>query len=716
MLADILLMKRFNINAVRTSHYPNDPQWLDLCDEYGIYVIDEANIECHAFQSGDVLANDPRWTAAFVDRGMRMVLRDKHHPSVIFWSLGNESGFGANHDAMAAWIRRYDSSRPIHYCEATRGLWRDMRPLWSKWWPECPAPQPNANALATDVVSPMYPQIPWIVEWARTQKDENRPFIMCEYSHAMGNSNGCLKEYWDAIESNDGLQGGFIWEWIDHGITRSAASKTDSPDRGADRQDAEMHRECRTPGGRFHWVYGGDFAEEKHDANFCCDGLVWPDRTPHPAMWEVKYCHQPVRVRRVARPGKLAIEIRNRHDFLDLSHLRAHWQITVDGRVTRRGTLPTLRIKAGQSQVVAMPVARIAVQTGQHAFLDIRFVMAKATAWCERGHEVAHEQIPLTGDSVERTPGKAARAVPGAIPVETERRGNDWFVRQGDLSFVVTGSDGRLADLAVAGQTLVQDGPVPNLWRAATDNDGLKLWTGQGAKMLGKWQAIGLHEATRTLRRIGDPQQGRNGCVEFVSEWDIAGRDLSGAAREIARCEQILSLAPTGRLTVALTVALAEGIADLPRIGASLVVAPSLERLAWFGRGPHENYPDRNAAATVGLYRSTVADQYVPYIMPQEHGLKTDVRWLTLDDGRIGLRVIGLPLLAFSARHLTDADLFAAKHTSELNPRQEVHLNVDGFHRGIGTNSCGPDTLAKYRLGPGPHRLRFAIEVLHRRG
>jgi len=685
MVADIKLMKRFNINAVRTSHYPNDPCWLDLCDEYGLYVIDEANIECHAYQHGDVLANDARWAPAFVDRGSRMVIRDKHHPSVIFWSLGNESGFGHNHNAMAAWIRGYDPSRPLLYCEATLGRWRDFRPQWSAWWPECPGPQPNANLLATDAIAPMYPEIAWIEEWAEAADGDRRPLIMCEYSHAMGNSNGCLKEYWEAIESHPGLQGGFIWEWIDHGITQT------------DRNGAR------------YWAYGGDFGERRHDANFCCDGLVWPDRTPHPAMWEVKWCHQPVRVKRAPGASKLAVEVINRQDFQDLSHFGGYWRVTVDGREVKRGRLPPLRTPPGKSQTVVLPVRSVGIERGQEAFLDVWFLLGHAASWCTRGHEVARDQIRIDGKLLKPAKEKIRVRPHAAGPVEIAKTDAGSVVRQGDMSFAWDRDEGRVTGMALGGHSVMPLGPVLNLWRAATDNDGLKLWTGQTNKPLGKWQAIGLPAASSKVIRAPEPRRERDGSVRFLCESEVSGRDAAGASHPIAACAQALTLTSSGWLVFDLTVELAKGVEDLPRVGVSMVLDAAMEQLAWLGRGPHENYPDRNASAVVAVYRGTVAGQHVPYIMPQENGLKTDVRWLTLDDDRTGLLVAGMPVVSFSARHYTDADLFAAKHTNELAARPEVHLNVDGFHRGLGTKSCGPDTLPAYRLSGGTYRFSFRL-------
>jgi len=355
MIRDIVLMKQHNVNAVRTSHYPNDALWYDLCDEYGIYLVDEANIESHAFMLS--ICSDSRYASAFLERGLRMVERDKNHPSVILWSLGNESGYGQNHDAMAGWIRHYDPSRPLHYEQASWG-WEDH----SK----------TPGTLGTDIVCPMYPSIANIVSWAKDKKkaDKRRPIILCEYSHAMGNSNGSLSDYWDAFEKYDGLQGGFIWEWVDHGIKQ---------------RDAK---------GREYWAYGGDFGDVPNDANFVCDGLVWPDRRPHPAMQELKKLAQPVGVSAVdLKRGK--VRITNKQDFTSLEWLRGTWDLSVDGKVVSRGKLPLLKAAPGKSQEIKLAFKEPVLKPGQECFLALHFFAARGTPWCDAGHPLAWEQFAI---------------------------------------------------------------------------------------------------------------------------------------------------------------------------------------------------------------------------------------------------------------------------------------------------------------------------------
>lgn len=643
---DALTMKQHNFNAVRTSHYPNDPYWLDLCDELGLYVIDEANVESHAFYHQ--LCQDRRYAGAFLDRAIRMVERDKNHPSVILWSLGNESGHGANHDAMAGWIRSYDPGRPLHY-EGAIGFRPDVGATTQ-------GALYDAGYQATDIVCPMYPTIDQIVQWAGDRKhpDQRRPLILCEYSHAMGNSNGSLADYWDAFEKHPGLQGGFIWEWIDHGLKRTA------------------------PSGEEYWVYGGDFGDEPNDANFVCDGLVWPDRRPHPGLFEFQHLAQPVRVRPKGRQG---FAIFNRQDFQSLSWLRGEWDLLVDGISVARGKLPPLHAPARteQSVLVDFPKRKFA---GAEALVLFRFYAAKPRPWCPAGHLVGWQQLPVP-------------SLPLAPKPRPRRKSRDWQVECDET----TG----LRQIICDGAPLLAGPPALNVWRAPTDNDGIKLWTGQEAKPLGRWQKLGLDRMqSRLLRLVGK----RNGAwrADFASSGRDCWTDLQWSLH--------LRHTPDG-LGIGAEFILGEGLTDLPRIGLLWRFVPGFERLRWLGLGPWENYPDRLRSAWRAVHESTVQDQYVPYILPQEHGLKCDVSWIELREARSPGRTLRLSSrrpLAFSASHYHPADLTAARHTIDLRPREETLLCLDAAHRGIGTGSCGPDTLPRYRVSGRRYRLDFQIE------
>jgi beta-galactosidase len=590
MRADLVQMKAFGFNAVRTSHYPNDPAFLDLCDELGLYVVDEADIESHAFSR--TICNDPRYLSAFVDRVSRMVVRDKNHPCVTLWSLGNESGYGTNHDAAAGWVRHYDPSRPLHYEAAIAEDW-------------------DGGRHASDIVCPMYAPIGAIVSYAQSGR-QDRPLILCEYSHAMGNSNGTLADYWDAIERTDGLQGGFIWEWWDHGLVQ------------------------RTDDGSTRWAYGGMFGEEPNDRNFCCDGLVWPDRTPKPAMWEHKQLAAPVRVTRENDGG---LTIHNRMWFTDLSVMHATFEIADDDDVLATGPLPLPALGPRSSGQLTPP--EVGFAPGRERWLTVRLKRdADEVCWSQ----------------VELSPRPAwAREVAGDVELD---------------------ADGLLVDPRFA------KAPVLSLWRAPTDNDRIG---GLGRR----WREWGLDSLTRTLLSA-------DGGV-------VRSAYTTGAGIEIAHAVTYARLADGGVL-VSEEVEIPERIRDLPRVGTVFEVRPGREDVEWYGTGPHETYPDRKLAA-IGRYRSTVSDMHVDYIRPSENGGRADVRWLRVGD----VRMMFDEPRQVSVSHFRPEDLAATRHHSELIPRAETVVHVDAAHRGLGTASCGPDTLERYKVRPGTYRWSWTL-------
>ncbi|HEX7759135.1 MAG TPA: glycoside hydrolase family 2 TIM barrel-domain containing protein [Caulobacteraceae bacterium] len=672
MVADIHLMKQFNVNAVRTSHYPNAEAWYDLCDEYGLYLVDETNLESHAFIHD--LCADPRYAAQFVERGLRMVERDKNHPSVIVWSLGNESGYGPNHDAMAGWMRGADPSRPLHYEGATWG------------WDEAATGHPRRGVVtsgksgggerASDLICPMYPPIDALVRWAEANDPlDRRPMILCEYSHAMGNSNGSLGDYWDAFERCDGLQGGFIWEWCDHGIAR------------------------KTQDGRAYFAYGGDFGDTPNDLNFCCDGIVSADRVPHPGLWEFKAVAAPVSAA-WADQAKGTVEVRNKRHFTDLGDLKGSWALEVDGEAVASGALALPAIGPGRAAVVSFPMPKLSLWAGQEALLMLRFCLREATAWAPAGHEVGWAQLPVDLPVVVAKP-VARRG--GALAAEDA----GGLIRVSGEGFEVSFSraEGRMGPLVWNNHLLLEAGPRLQLWRAATDNDGIKGWSGQRRKPLGRWREWGLDAPLALGEPVISVSQ-RGGAVRISIE-QVAS--CAAAARAVAHRHDYEVFAD-GRVRVANVFEVDEALSDLPRLGVTMVAPEGLEALEWFGRGPLENYSDRRRAAWIGRFAGTVSGQYTDYVMPQEHGNKTGLRWLALAGEGAGVRFTPEAPCGGSASHFTADDLYAATHTTDLTPRREVIVNLDVGQRGLGTASCGPDTLERYRIGPGRHELAFTIE------
>jgi beta-galactosidase len=628
MRADVTAMKRFGFNAVRASHYPNDPAFLDACDELGLFVWDEADIESHGWY--DDVCSDPRYRAAFVDRVARMIERDRHHPSVVVWSLGNESGYGPNHDAAAAWARRVDPSRPLHYEGAITYDW-------------------NADQAVSDFVCPMYSPIAAIVAHA-TSGDQRLPLIMCEFTHAMGNSNGTLGEYWDAIESTPGLQGGFIWEWRDHGLDQ------------------------RLPDGTIRHAYGGDFGDVPNDGTFVCDGITFPDRSPKPGIWEHRHLAAPVRVvpgAADARAGRVTLE--NREDFRDLSWLRATWALEADGYALAGGDLPLPVLAPGARAEVAIPgFALPGDRDGdEELWLTLRFTLAEATGWAEAGFEVGWAQIRLDD------PAETARAATAADAV-TEWSGEVPLDAEGNLALKQFAAPPSLA-----------------LWRAPTDNDRI-------GGMADRWAAWGLGTLQRHLVAVeaGDAE------TTVRATWRTA------ASIEILHTQRIAADA-SGRIRVTETVEIPAVLDDLARVGTQLTMTPGHESVQWFGSGPHETYPDRARGGQVGRWMSSVADQLVPYVRPQENGGHAGLRWLALASTVSGGVTIALDQpRQVSVLHVTPADLDAATHDSEVRPRPETFVTIDSVHRGVGTASCGPDTLPPYLVPTGTHTWTWTLEPL----
>ena len=674
-LTDIRLLKQFNFNAIRTSHYPNDESWLDLCDEYGLYVVGETNIEAHA--NYHTICGDEAFRHQFVDRGSRMVVRDKNHPAVIYWSLGNESGYAENHDEMVRWIRDFDDTRPIHYEGAANES--GYRVAGHEGWGD----------YASDIVCPMYAPLESVEAYGRQSLD-TRPYIQCEYSHAMGNSCGALADYWALYRKYPNLQGGFIWDWIDQGLLKHDAK------------------------GRPFWAYGGDFGDRPNDADFCCNGMVQPDRQPKPQMWDFKKIVQPAGFS--ATPDELArgrVSVRSFDCFRDLGDwLEARWFVEVDGLPVAKGDCGPLKVAPHQTATLALKgFRRPAVPAGSEAYLTIEAVTKAKQPWGPKGHVVAWEQLALPA-AKGRAGARSRRPVEKALPppAVAEEDATTAKVVAGDVSIVVDKEAGRLLSVAVGGKTVAERGPEFNLWRGPTDNDGVKaagprVYADKN-KPLGRWGLAGLQTLAESLV-----------SADFRK---VAGGYAVSAVRRYAGKDPVLAIAVEektvigagGVLSSTVTFDVPEAIADLPRLGVRWGIAPGFESLEWFGLGPRESYADRKQGCRVGLFASTVADQFFPYVLPQETGNHEDTRWLCLADrSGTGLRfeAVGMRRFGFSALHVTPEDLTAALHVNEIAPRAETCLLLDAAQRGVGTASCGPDTLPKYRLRAGMNTLRYRV-------
>jgi beta-galactosidase/beta-glucuronidase len=676
MLKDIKLMKQHNINAVRTSHYPNDPRWLELCDRYGLYVIDEADLETHGFifvGNEGHLSQDPVWEKAYLDRMIRMVERDKNYPSIVIWSLGNESGFGRNHDAMAAWVREFDPTRPVHYERAY-------------------------DADLVDIVSAMYPSVDTVIlEGQNTE--EKRPYIMCEYAHAMGNSAGNLQEYWDAIYQYRRLLGGFIWEWADHGLIQTSES------------------------GEQSYAYGGDFGDYPNAGTFCLDGLLFPDRGLKSSILEYKKVIQPVVVKAMDM-AEGSVKITNRYDFISLYHLQPLWSLRKDGETIQQKELPPLELPAGADQVISIPYEHALVQPDGEYWIHISFVLREHTLWAECGYEIAWADLPLPAKSAVQ------RILPIAdMPIlEVKETANTVGVRGQDFTLEFCKKSGTISKWESMGASLIQSGPKLNLWRAPLDNDVQlkKAWMAAGYdKLKENLRAISVCEVNRHVLEItchfDHGADGLGMCFSSQSIYTIYGSgDVfitthlkpreRGSVPERARSGLHLSV----DVMVAMNAVFKKELPPLPRFGMQFKMPDTYNQFKWYGRGPHECYIDRKESGKLDIYDGTVEEQFVPYISPQENGNKADVRWAALTNpSGVGLLIVGLPLLNTSVHHYDTEDLTETKHVHQLTRRNETIVNLDQEQSGIGNESAGyAPTLPSYLMEPAERTFTYRLKPI----
>jgi len=641
MLNDLRLMKQHNINAVRTCHYPDVPEWYDLCDEYGLYVIDEANIESHGAQH---LADDPAWREAHLDRTIRMVERDKNHPSVIIWSLGNEAGDGCNFEATSAWVHQRDPSRPVHYEQA------HARPH-------------------TDIICPMYWPVPSVVELA--QKNPDRPVILCEYQHAMGNSNGGLARYWEAFETVPNLQGGFIWEWVEHGIRKLI------PEPYGDGQAT-------------YFAYGGEFGppDVPSDGNFCMDGLVMPDRTPHPGLAEVKAVYQSIKTEALdAAAGRIAVT--NAYAFRRLEGIDLAWEVRAGEVRVAEGAHP-MSLGPGEREALSLPFDAAALPANREAWLNLAFRLTAPTLWAEAGHVMATAQFRLPQEPATTTVHMADSA-----SVSVAEEGDAILVTGEGFSATFSRASGTLTAYRHSGVDLITTGPVPHFWRAPTDND-------RGNKMperCGVWRHAGRDRVVEEVTVEQPTLQSarvtvRTRLPETDCRWDSAFTVLGSGEMVVEAAFE-----PGSR-----------ELPELPRLGVQLTVPGSFRQVEWYGRGPHESYWDRQTSAYVGVYESTVDAMFENYSVPQEHGNRTDVRWVVVEGDGAGLQVTGLPLLHFSAHPYTTDDLEQAAHAFELTRQDFVTLNLDLQQTGVaGNDSWGARPDEDVTVWPQAYRFAFRL-------
>lgn len=703
MRRDLELMKQNNINAVRTSHYPNDPRWYELCDEFGLYVIDEANIESHGMGYGErSLAKKPEWGQAHLDRTRRMVERDKNHPSIIIWSLGNEAGNGINFELTYNWIKKRDPSRPVQYERAIL----------------------EAN---TDIYCPMYARISRLIEYAREK--QSRPLIMCEYAHSMGNSTGNLQDYWDVIETYDQLQGGFIWDWVDQGLAK------------------------KNEKGEIFWAYGGDFGPPgtPSDSNFCCNGLVAPDRTPHPALREVKKVYQYVGIKAVDI-DKGQFEITNKYDFLPLSKFNIYWTLVANAQSVASGVIEAPEVAPHEKKIISINLYPYLTAPNKEYFLNFEVKTREPLPLIPANFTVATEQIPIKtlkarlplvsfsslGEKTfpqqltaskpeEKFPfsesGKEKSPVPsiekkvGGTPspikeseirVESEIKiketQSDLILETEKVTAIFNKATGLLKSYKFKGQEFLREEPVPYFWRAPTDNDfgnrmpqRCAIWLrASHNRQLQKFEYKKLSDnqvKIETTLRLPDVPAKYKIAFILNNQGELLFQN---------------SFTPLGE----------RELPEIPRMGMKLILPSSFSRLEWYGRGPHENYVDRKTSAFIGRYQDNVRLMKNPYVTAQEYGNRSENRWLTIrDEGGLGLMIVGFPDFEFSALPNTPDDLTqkwrGELHAYQVEPRDLTCLLICDMVTGVGgDDSWGARPHPQYEIPARPYDYAFVLRPL----
>ena len=641
MIDDILLMKKFNINAVRNSHYPNHSEWYKLCDVYGMYMVDEANIESHGMGfEAESLAKDINWQEAHLDRVKRMYHRSKNHCSIIIWSMGNEAGNGINFEVAYDWLKKQDTSRPIQYEQAME----------------------DAN---TDIVCPMYPTPAHVEDYAQNRGD--RPFIMCEYSHAMGNSNGNLKEYWDIINQYDCLQGGFIWDWMDQGLVTQKEGKK-------------------------FWAFGGDFgpADTPSDGNFCINGVLWPDRTLKPAMEEVKKLYAPIKLYlEDASNGKLKIENEYLFTTLEEDHYHLDWNITSENGTHDSGKL-ALQIPADSIQNFKLPFTNTKLSASVDYYLNVNVMYTNQTLQSKGVNSIAKEQFLLQ----EGKKQKQIDLYKGKSYVTK----TDSHSILGDEKIVAhfDNKTGLMTSFISNGKEILMEPVAPNFWRPPIDNDfGWDM-----PKKCAYWKDVLTDLALISIKRS---------LNTVIAKLATKNKDL-----EIHFTYCLVGL---GKLRITTALKILKPLAIMPRFGLYLKLADELSKLQWYGRGPFENYPDRKYAAHIDRYESTVDRQIVPYISNQENGAKQDCKWLKLADKKgLTLKISGQEPFAFSALEVSPErlDRSVRDHGRSHNLKKEngVHLCIDHKHMGLGgIDSWLSPPMEKYFIEPKNYSFAIFIEI-----
>ncbi len=660
---DVEQIKRFNFNCIRTSHFPCDPYFYDLCDEYGILVIDEANFETHGL--GGKLANDPEWVHAHMQRVIRMAERDKNHPSVIFWSLGNEAGSGPATAAMSGWVHDFDITRPVHYEPAMGSQGKDgyidpSDPRYPK--DHSHRIQNPVDQYYVDVVSRMYPGL-FTPKLLIDQATDNRPIFFCEYDHSMGNSTGNLKEFWDVFRSNQRLIGGCIWDYKDQGLL-----KKDSL-------------------GREFYAYGGDFGGRFNDGDFCINGVVAPDGRPKAAMYECKWVFQPVECTMVDSLKGL-IRIKNRHAVKSLGDYIPTVEVLEDGNVIMNKKLPPVNLAAGKDTIISISQYIPKMKSGCEYLVTLNFSLSHDKPWAPEGYVVSSDQFALTGLA-------SAIRHSGRFPdLGIVKEGDDYIISGKDFRLTFSRKDGALTSWVWKGEEQIFSPLLPHFTRPLTDNDE-RGWKPQ--QKLKEW-----YEAKPLLVDL-DCQESGKGLASVTSRYSL----IEGKAI----CEVNYTVNGNGEVKVDYRLNASKELPNIPKVGMQCGIRRADDQISWYGRGPLENYIDRRFGFESGIYSFPIGKFMEPYVMPQENGNRTDVRWMFLSDKQqYGMLVVADSLLSMSAWPYTEENINKAKHTNELIDAGFITLNIDLIQMGVGGNDSWSDVgapIGKYQIPSGNYHYRF---------
>ena len=664
---DVQQIKQFNFNCIRTSHYPNDPYFYDLCDKYGILVIDEANYETHGI--GSLLSNDPRWTHAFMERTDRMVLRDKNHPSVIIWSMGNEAGRGPNNAAMAGWIHDFDLTRPVHY-EPAMGS-PELEGYLAPGEPGYPVLKDHAyrvqnpkDSYYVDIVSRMYPAL-FTPKLLIDQAVDNRPIFFCEYSHSMGNSTGNMKEFWEIFRSNPRLIGGCIWDYKDQGLLK---------------KDSQ---------GKEFYAYGGDYGEKLNDGNFCINGIAAPDGRPKAAMYDCKHVYQPVECELIDQEKGL-LKILNRHATKNMSEYNIQLMVLENGIANSKTPIPSISLEAGKDTVISVLSFLPKKKQGKEYFLNISFSLKSDLTWAKAGFVIASNQFALSGLPVTEKSNTGT----GKLTIHPE--GDLVSIQGKSFNLTFNQKSGALSSYISGGKEQIFSPMLPNFTRPLTDNDE-RGWKPQS--VLKAWYD-------------SKPQ-----LVSFKINPESSGEIKAESIYELIDHKAIVHVIYTvddrGVVKVNYSLNVTEGLPNIPKVGMTCGIADNFRQITWYGRGPLENYIDRRDGFDVGIY-SLPLDQFMePYVMPQENGNRTDVRWMFLSDNQQqGLLIVADSLLSMSAWPYTEENINQAKHTDELKESGFLTLNIDLIQMGVGGNNSWTDLAApieKYQIKAKDYTYSFFL-------